>query len=792
MQMPFAPRRGEYRDSNDLLGNSQYSLQKPQVHHLETFDSLYRSLCAILYNYAPTSGHPGGSISSGRIVQSLLFNLCDYDLSNPQRKDADCICYGAGHKALGLYSLWALRNEIARIGANDLLPKEIKNQLRLEDLLGFRRNSTIGTPLFKKFDVKPLDGHPTPVTPMIRLSTGASGVGVAASIGLAFAAYDYYGTQAPHIHIIEGEGGLTPGRVSESLSAAATAGLKNVILHVDWNQASIDSDRVCRENGGAGDYVQWNPVEFIHLHDWNVIFVDDGKDFYKINAAQKQALSFANSQPTAIVYRTTKGWGYGIEGKKSHGAGHQLCSSGFVEAVKPLLSATGESLSLCSSADAKRCNNGTNLEIIEHCLWDALGLVRRVLESDRALVQALAEQLRQARERLLKLNRLPRVNGPDVEKSYAAVSLQESAIPTELQLKTGSSTTLRGELGKALNYLNKKSSGAFLVAAADLLGSTNANMVGSGFGDGFFNTQTNGASRTLSIGGICEDAIAGIMSGVSAFGTHIGVGSSYAAFIASLGHIASRLHAIANQSRQSHLGGQYYPLIIICGHSGINTGEDGPTHADPQPLQLLQENFPHGTAISLTPWDPQEVWPLLKAALAKRPALIYPFVTRPNEKVLDRKELGLCPVQDCTTGVYCLRKAATSSPHGVLVLQGSEVASVFCQQTLPLLLKDSIDCTVYYVASAELFDYLTPRQQEKIFPQKDSQIAMGISGFTLPTLYRWVSSNNGRHASLYPFKKGHYLGSGRADTVMAEAGLDCRSQFDAISAYVKDLNELLP
>ncbi len=37
-------------------------------------------------------------------------------------------------------------------------------------------------------------------------------------------------------------------------------------------------------------------------------------------------------------------------------------------------------------------------------------------------------------------------------------------------------------------------------------------------------------------------------------------------------------------------------MILVCAHAGLKTGEDGPTHADPQPLQLLQENFPAGTA----------------------------------------------------------------------------------------------------------------------------------------------------------------------------------------------------
>jgi len=115
-------------------------LPADEVNHFETLDLIYRSLCALLFNYVPTSGHPGGSISSGRFVASLLFDAMDYDVSDPDREDADIISYAAGHKALGLYSLWALRNEVIRIGAPELLPVDGRYQLRLEDLLGFRRN----------------------------------------------------------------------------------------------------------------------------------------------------------------------------------------------------------------------------------------------------------------------------------------------------------------------------------------------------------------------------------------------------------------------------------------------------------------------------------------------------------------------------------------------------------------------------------------------------------------------------------------------------------------------------
>src|ERR1019366_5142793 len=156
---PFGQRRAEYFV---ISSTSAATADEKEILLFETFDKIYRSLCAMMYNYAPLSGHPGGSISSGRFVASLLYQTSLYDFSNPDRHDADIISYSAGHKALGLYAHWALRNDIIRITHPELLPKDIRFQLRLEDLLGFRRNPNTATPLFRKFKSKPLDGHPTP------------------------------------------------------------------------------------------------------------------------------------------------------------------------------------------------------------------------------------------------------------------------------------------------------------------------------------------------------------------------------------------------------------------------------------------------------------------------------------------------------------------------------------------------------------------------------------------------------------------------------------------------------
>jgi transketolase len=279
--------------------------------------------------------------------------------------------------------------------------------------------------------------------------------------------------------------------------------------------------------------------------------------------------------------------------------------------------------------------------------------------------------------------------------------------------------------------------------------------------------------------------MAGILSGLSSLGHHIGVGSSYGAFIAPLGHISSRLHAIGSQARLAIAPEPYRPMVLIAAHAGVKTGEDGPTHADPQALQLLQGNFPPGTLITLTPWDPQEIWTLMSAALARRPAVIVPFVTRPAEKVLDRKALGLSPATVAAKGVYLLLRAEKKS-RGTLILQGSEVGYAFVEGAMPLLKKEGIDLNVYYVASAELFDLLPRPVQEQIYPEALAMEAMGITGFTLPTMDRWVRSEDGRKRTLHPFQKGHYLGSGQADMVLAEAGLDGESQFEAIRRYVKE------
>lgn len=148
-------KRAVFLDVTDYLDNPAYQISEEDKKSLARLDVAYRALVSLLYNYVPTSGHPGGSISSGRFVEHLLYKDMAYDITHPHKDEADIISYAAGHKALGLYAMWALRNECARIAAPELLPASDKEQLRLEDLLGFRHPKVQGTPLFKNSTPKP-------------------------------------------------------------------------------------------------------------------------------------------------------------------------------------------------------------------------------------------------------------------------------------------------------------------------------------------------------------------------------------------------------------------------------------------------------------------------------------------------------------------------------------------------------------------------------------------------------------------------------------------------------------
>jgi len=236
--------------------------------------------------------------------------------------------------------------------------------------------------------------------------------------------------------------------------------------------------------------------------------------------------------------------------------------------------------------------------------------------------------------------------------------------------------------------------------------------------------------------------MAGILSGLSTFGHHVGVGSSYAAFLAPLGHIAARLHAIAPRPRPRTVRGTDGARLRA------RRAQDGRGRSHPRRPAAAADTageLPGGHGDHAHPVGPAGVLAPPRGGLPPRPAVIAPFVTRPNETVLDRERLGLAPVEAAAKGVYRLRAPRRGKGDVTIVLQESAVTYAFLEQALPMLERDGIDPCVYYVASAELFSMLPADEQARIFPEARAQEAMGITGFTLPTLYRWCARTWAAH-----------------------------------------------
>ena len=65
MGFVFGERRGVFINIEEEMKQTGNPLSPEALKHFETLDEIYRSMCALCFNYVPASGHPGGSISAG-------------------------------------------------------------------------------------------------------------------------------------------------------------------------------------------------------------------------------------------------------------------------------------------------------------------------------------------------------------------------------------------------------------------------------------------------------------------------------------------------------------------------------------------------------------------------------------------------------------------------------------------------------------------------------------------------------------------------------------------------------
>ena len=316
------------------------------------------------------------------------------------------------------------------------------------------------TPLFRGFSARALDGHPTPATPFVKLATGASGVGCRQlDRARPSARADRYGDDAPRVHIVEGEGGLTPAawprrwpRPAPPPSATSSC------TSTGTRRPSTPTASAARASL-PGDYVQWDPRELFYLHDWNVVDVPDGHDFQQVVAAQRPRAG-ARQRP-ADGDRLPHAQGLAV---RRRGQGHATAPAtssaprASIEAVAELSrhrrrrraadlrarrprAATGRTARRCArSASGRRCRS---------C---APRSTQRPADGGRAGASGSRRVPRPARRRATAAPRpAPRASTTSTSSPpRRRRSHPDRGDAEELRLEPGTFTTLRGELGRAL------------------------------------------------------------------------------------------------------------------------------------------------------------------------------------------------------------------------------------------------------------------------------------------------------------------------------------------------------
>ncbi|HEX6738960.1 MAG TPA: transketolase [Vicinamibacteria bacterium] len=214
------------------------------------------------------SGHPTSCMSCAELMSVLFFDEMRWDPGDPSGRDADVFVLSKGHSAP---ILWAALKEAGAI-------QEDPRTLRRYD--------------------SPLEGHPTPLVPWVRVATGSLGQGLSSSSGMAWARR-LDGSQG-RVYCLMGDGEVAEGSVWEAAQFASYYQLDNIC-------AVIDVNRLGQSGPTMYEHHLETYAERLHAFGWEVVQVD-GHDVPAVRAAFAQARA-TRGRPFGIVARTVKGKG---------------------------------------------------------------------------------------------------------------------------------------------------------------------------------------------------------------------------------------------------------------------------------------------------------------------------------------------------------------------------------------------------------------------------------------------------------------------------------------------------
>jgi transketolase len=214
------------------------------------------------------SGHPTTCMSCAEIMSVLFFDEMRFDPQDPGARNTDAFVLSKGHAAP---ILWAALKEAGGIK---------------EDLKTLRR-----------FD-SPLEGHPTPNSPWVRIATGSLGQGLPAALGIAIG--KRMDDIPARVYCLMGDGESAEGSVWEAAQVAAYRKMDNLCAIVDVNALGQSGPTMLAHDVEAY-------VRRFEAFGWGAVWVD-GHDIDALRKAFSSAREL-KGKPFAIIAKTDKGHG---------------------------------------------------------------------------------------------------------------------------------------------------------------------------------------------------------------------------------------------------------------------------------------------------------------------------------------------------------------------------------------------------------------------------------------------------------------------------------------------------
>jgi len=760
--------------------SSELEALKDKFQYWEKTKDLVDQLIDIILNYRQ-SGHPGGSRSKAHILLSLMLSgAMRWDIRHPEKPFADRFILSAGHTVPLVYCTLAVLNEVLRIKYQQTNDKryqifqEENRALYWEDLLGFRHRGG-------------LSGHAEVVDKslFLKFNTGPSGHGGPAAAGQALA-LKRAGVGDVRVFFLEGEAGLTPGGVHETLNSAWGLNLDNLIMLLDWNDYGIDSHRV-------SDVVYGTPNDWLGLHGWEVNGTENGSEWEAVTQVLLETDAFEkNGSPKAAWFKTRKGRGYKKYDNFSHGSPHKMNSELFW-ATKKAFAEKYEVNFKNMGGEAPETAAGLQEEFRAN-----LDAVIQVLRTDQTLIDYLADRLITIGDSVPDSIETFRLGNGKPSPFQDPRVYDYQNYPAELYAQPGSQVANRSALAKWGAWVNafgaeQYDRPLFLAASADLAGSTNI----AGFADKFDDFKGYGwyglddsETGVLLPQEITEFANSGIIVGLAStnlstepeklFEGFWGACSTYGSF-SYLKYGMMRLFSQMAQDAPFKFG----KVLWIAGHSGPETADDSRTHFGifaPGVTQL----FPKGSIINLHPWEHNEVPVMLGSALSLDVPIVALHLTRPAITIPDREKLGIPSHFESAKGAYILRDYQKAAPKmGTVIVQGtSAVANLL--KLLDAIENNELNIKLVCATSAELFQIQSYDYQAKVLSDFDRMNSMVITTQSRSQMHDWMFNPKTYQYAMSADWDNRWRTGGTLDEVIDEAHLSPDWLFKGISRFVKE------